>query len=400
MKALAFQQTDRIPKDLGGMGSTGVSCFAYPGLVAALGLPPRPPKVYDTGQMLALPDSDVLDALDCDVVHAGLDYTNAFEQPDIWRPYDFAGRLHAVVRDPSQFAVQDDGSILQPLDRRRMAAQGHVFDEDHGGQPVSLEGDIPKPDLDEVRDLLERQRLSADTILATREMLRRVRESTDRAVFFNGPGAGIGIANFTGIAMFPMLCLTEPEYVAELHELVVSHAISNVESLLAEIHPYIDIYQCCSDDWGTQLNLVASPDIFRQLFQPFYRRFTDTVHAANPDIKCFFHSCGAIYDLIDPIVDSGFDVLNPVQWTAGPHNYRAWKQKSHGRLALWGGGINAQHTLATGSLADIAHEARTVATALGAGGGYVFCAIHNLLAEISGEKMTTLYRAATSPRLV
>ena len=38
-----------------------VSCFAYPGLVRALGLPPRRPRVYDTGQMLALPDTGVHD---------------------------------------------------------------------------------------------------------------------------------------------------------------------------------------------------------------------------------------------------------------------------------------------------------------------------------------------------
>ena len=40
MKALSFEETDRVPMDLDGMASTGISCFAYPGLVAALGLPP------------------------------------------------------------------------------------------------------------------------------------------------------------------------------------------------------------------------------------------------------------------------------------------------------------------------------------------------------------------------
>ena len=65
------------------MRSTGISAFSYPKLVAALGLPPRLPKVYDTGQMLALPDLDVLDALGCDVVtiQDGL-ITNAFDQPE------------------------------------------------------------------------------------------------------------------------------------------------------------------------------------------------------------------------------------------------------------------------------------------------------------------------------
>ena len=80
-----FKPVDRLPRDIGGMRSTCISCFAYPKLVKALGLPPRRPRVYDLGQMLALPDVDVLDALGCDVVMAEPDVTNAFAQPDLWK---------------------------------------------------------------------------------------------------------------------------------------------------------------------------------------------------------------------------------------------------------------------------------------------------------------------------
>ncbi len=41
LRAASFQPTDRVPRDLGGMASTGISCFAYPKLVAALGLAAR-----------------------------------------------------------------------------------------------------------------------------------------------------------------------------------------------------------------------------------------------------------------------------------------------------------------------------------------------------------------------
>jgi hypothetical protein len=37
--AINFLPTDRLPKDLAGMCSTGISAFAYPKLVAALGFP-------------------------------------------------------------------------------------------------------------------------------------------------------------------------------------------------------------------------------------------------------------------------------------------------------------------------------------------------------------------------
>ncbi|NIA12433.1 MAG: hypothetical protein GWP08_00025 [Nitrospiraceae bacterium] len=222
LKALSFEETDRVPMDLDGMPSTGISCFAYPKLVEALELPHRLPRVYDTGQMLAMPEADVLDALDCDVATIHGDITNAFDQAELWLPYDFGGRLPALVRNPDMFQALDDGTVIQPANGAKMPPMAHVFETEHGGQPVSLTGDVPKPDLDEVRAQCERNALTDGDIERAVALCRRARESTDRAIFFSGPGAGIGVAAFGGIAVFPLLCMLEPDYVAELHDLITA----------------------------------------------------------------------------------------------------------------------------------------------------------------------------------
>lgn len=396
MRALNFEPVDRVPMDLGGMPSTCISCFAYPALVRHLGLPPRRTRVYDTGQMLALPDTDVLDALDCDVATVQLNLTNAFPQPEIWHPYDFNGRLDAEVLDPSMFEVRPDGTIVQPLHKTKMPPTSHVFESEHGGQPMVLTGELPKPDLAQVKAELDRHRLRREQVGPVADLFKRAREATDRATLFCGIGAGIGIANFGGLAIFPMLCLTEPEYVAELHELVISHALEQVETLLPEVGGCIDVYMCCSDDWGTQNATIAAPWVYEQLFQPYYRRMNDAIHQLSPGTKTFLHSCGAIYDILDAVVESGFDALNPVQWTAGGHSYREWKDKARGRIALWGGGVNTQETLPLGTVGEVEAEARKVVRCLAEDGGYVFCAIHNILAEIPPEKVAALYRAAAT----
>jgi uroporphyrinogen decarboxylase len=380
--------------DLGGMPSTGISCFALPKLREALGLPARPPRVYDTGQMLGLPELDVLDALGCDVVTVMDGVTNAFEQPELWHPFDFGGRLPALVRDPGMFVVEADGSVVQPAWKGKMPPFAYVFDAEHAGQPLVLDGDLPRPDLKQLRRDLEKNRVSEAKAKEMAKFFRRVRESTDRAIMYCGPQAGIGIANFTGIAMFPMLCLTEPDFVHELHELVIGHAVEQVETILSEVGPYVDVYQCCSDDWGTQDTTVAAPDVFAELFMPYYRRFTDTIHRVSPNVKTFLHSCGAIYDIMDLVIESGFDVLNPVQWTAGGHSYREWKDKARGRIALWGGGVNAQETLPLGTVEDVEREVAEIVAYMGRDGGYVFNGIHNILAEIPGEKVVAMYRSA------
>jgi len=79
---------------------------------------------------------------------------------------------------------------------------------------------------------------------------------------------------------------------------------------------------------------------------------------------------------------------------AGKHPYQEWKAKARGRLTLWGGGVNAQGTLPLGTVEDVAREVAEVVGCLGQDGGYVFCNIHNLLAEVPAEKIIAMYRTA------
>jgi uroporphyrinogen decarboxylase len=393
LQSLNFQAPDRVPKDLGGMLSTGVSMFCYPQLVKALGLPERLPRAYDSYQMLALPDLDVLDALGCDVVTIVNGVTNAFDQPEIWHEYDYNGRLPALVLNPDAYETQVDGTITQC--GSRMVPSSYVFDAEHGGQPVLLTGELPREDLKKLKQNLDAAPLTDEYIKSRRDLCRRVRETTDRAVFLNESALvpDIAIHSHGGMAVFPLLCLEAPDYVAELHEIITEATLRNMRALLPELQEYIDIVWTAGDDWGTQQNLIASPHVYRKLFLSYRRRINDECHRLAPNAKTFLHSCGAIYDLIDLIVESGFDIMNPVQWSAGSRSYTEWKAKARNRITLWGGGVNSQVTLVHGTPTEVATEAHDVTQILSQEGGYVFCAIHNLLAEVDPEKIIAMYRA-------
>jgi uroporphyrinogen decarboxylase len=156
----------------------------------------------------------------------------------------------------------------------------------------------------------------------------------------------------------------------------------------------VDIVGTDADDWGTQASLMASPATFRDLFLPYRRRHNEEIHRIAPHIKTFLHSCGALYDLLDLVVATGTDVLNPAQWPAGGHSAAEWKDKVRGRMSFWGGGVNSQSTLPLGSVEDVQREVARTVSILNAGSGYVFCNIHNLLAEIPPDKIIAMYRAA------
>jgi uroporphyrinogen decarboxylase len=402
LTSINFETPDRVPKDLGGMLSTGISTFAYPRLVEALGLPPRLPKVVDTGQMLALPDLDVLDALGCDVVTIVGGATNAFEQPQRWHPYDFNARLPAMVQYPKRFRTDPDGTIVQSAGGdstpSRMPPSAYTFDTPHAGQELNLTDELPKYDLQAYARELRQKELRDEEIKTIATLCRQVREATDRAIFFN-EGAispSICIHGHGGLAVFPILCLLEPDYVAELHEIATEYALRNIRALLPEIGLNVDIIMMAADDWGNQQSLMAPPRVYRDLFLPYRRRLNEAVHELAPGAKTFLHSCGAIYDLIPMIAESGFDIVNPVQWSAGKHSYRDWKDASRGKIALWGGGVNSQATLPLGTVEEVETEVREAVGYLGDGGGYVFCNIHNILAEIPPAKVIAMYRAASA----
>lgn len=389
--AIRFQPTDQLPKDLSAMASTGVSCFAYPKLVAALGLPPRLPKIFDTGQMLAIPDRDVLDALDCDCCFVGdTAHTNAFEEPERWHPIDFGGRLPALVQNPANFAVQPDGTVTQG--GSTMVPESYVFDAPHGGQPPNLLAEPQKEDLEALAKRLEQQTIPDERVAAIAAYCRRAREATDRAIMFRGPGAGLGFRG--GMAAFSMLCLLDPGYVRELHAIVTDHAVRQLERVLPAIAPYVDIIMLAADDQGTQQASILPPDTFAELFAPFYRKVNDACHRVAPEVFTFLHSCGAIYHLLDAIIDAGFDILNPVQWTAGGHSFQEWKDVCRRRIALWGGGVDTQTMLPLGSVEAIRRQVAEVVGYLKQDSGFVFCAIHNLLAEIPPEKIIAIYQTA------
>jgi uroporphyrinogen decarboxylase len=86
MQSLNYQQPDRVPIDCGRRHSSDIQAMAYARLRDYLGLPKRPPKVYDMPQQLAVIEEDVLDHfnVDVEVIEMGRGFVT--EESD-WHPW-------------------------------------------------------------------------------------------------------------------------------------------------------------------------------------------------------------------------------------------------------------------------------------------------------------------------
>jgi len=63
-----------------------------------------------------------------------------------------------------------------------------------------------------------------------------------------------------------------------------------------------------SDDWGTQNDLMISPELWRQIFKPRYGSLCEYAH--NKGMQVWFHSCGNITKIIPDFINIGVDVLH------------------------------------------------------------------------------------------
>jgi len=97
---------------------------------------------------------------------------------------------------------------------------------------------------------------------------------------------------------------------------------------------------------------------------------------------------------MDYIIDANFNILNPVQWSAGDKGYKEWKDKARNRITLWCGGVDSQHVLPFGKISDIEEQVEQVVKYMKKDGGYVFNNIHNITAEIDPKKIIAMYKSA------
>jgi uroporphyrinogen decarboxylase len=96
----------------------------------------------------------------------------------------------------------------------------------------------------------------------------------------------------------------------ELADRLVAYDISFIRNMHHVAGNHIDCFNF-TEDWGTQIDLMVSPRLFRKFFLPRYQRIFSAVHEAGWHV--WMHSCGKINKSIAILIEAGVDVLNMQQ---------------------------------------------------------------------------------------
>ena len=189
-----------------------------------------------------------------------------------------------------------------------------------------------------------------------------------------------------------MLVASDPDFVRAIFDVQLECVLANLKKIAAVVGDAADVLYTCGTDFGTQIGAFCSIDTFRNLYKPYYTAVNDWIHT-HTSWKAFKHSCGAIETFIPELIDAGFDVLNPVQWTAAGMDKQTIKKKYGDRIVFWGGGVDTQKTLPFGTEEDVYKEAFECCRIFGEQGGFVFSAVHNIQAKVPPENVIALFKA-------
>jgi uroporphyrinogen decarboxylase len=369
LTALDHREPDRIPYDLGSTQVTGIHAVAYRRLRQYLGLPPVEPTICDVVQGLALPDEDVIERLGADV--RGLFPLNSHnwkihitDAGDNWAFVDEWGMTqHQPKHSPLYFSV-----VRSPL-------AGSAVTVDHVAR-------YPWPDTG------DRQRIEGLRALA------QTYRDRGYAVMIKGVLAGIFemAQRVRGMEALLIDLGTDEDLACAILDAMVEAKIRFWEMALPQLGDLVDVVSE-ADDYGTQTSQLVSPRMFRRVFKPRLQAVFSRIHALAPHAKLFFHSCGNVRPILPDLIEIGIDILNPVHVTATGMEPAALKRDFGKDVTFWGGGVETQNVLPTGTPQQVRDNVRRNVDALAPGGGYVFNTVHNIQADVPPENIVAMIEA-------
>lgn len=141
-----------------------------------------------------------------------------------------------------------------------------------------------------------------------------------------------------------------------------------------------------SDDWGAQNGLMFSPALWRRLIYPHHKTVCDAVRESGGFMS--LHSDGNNLEVVDGIVELGFQVMHPWQESAGMP-LELFRDRYRDVLTVMGG-LDVQTTIGFGKLDILRAEIERVIEMF-RDGGLLFCTSHFVQEHCTIEELTLAY---------
>ena len=218
-------------------------------------------------------------------------------------------------------------------------------------------------------------------------------EETDYIVCAEHPVYGVFELGcwMCGFDDFLLRMYMEPDFVMKFFEKIWQYQKRVIEIYYSALGKYIH-YTTSGDDFATQQNLFMPVEVFNEFIKPFFKEriaFTKTL----TDAAFLHHSCGSVFSLIPELIDSGVNILNPIQPKAIDMEPERLKT-AYGDRIVFHGGIDTQVILPFGSKESIEKAVRDTIGIMNRNGGYIFSAAHNIQEDVPPQNVVYMFDEA------
>lgn len=392
-RTLNHEQPDRMVVDFGATTVSGIHVLVVEKLRAHFGLENRPVKVTEPYQMLGEVDEELQELMGVDVIGISPPSDMFGNRLEAWKEYRTS--WGQVVLVPGSFTVKRDengDTVLFPQGDTSVGPSAKMPRSAYFFDAINRQGKIDDSKLNPADNLEEFSVMSEADVAYWKE-------STEKVA---GKGKGL-VANFGGtaigdIALVPGLNLKHPkgirdvadwymstlmrsDYLHEIFEKQTEIALQNLALAKDSSGESVDVAFICGTDFGTQYSSFCSLETYDELYAPYYKKINRWIHE-NTRWKTFKHSCGAVEPFMEHFIDSGFDIINPVQINAAGMDPVKLKEKYGSRLTFWGGGVDTQKILPFANPEEVKSHVLKECEIFAPGGGFVFNTVHNIQANV------------------
>ncbi len=367
LTALKHQEPDRIPFDLAGTVTTGIHHIAYRNLLNYLGYQDRQVNVIEIIQQLADVHDDILERLKVDLrpVYGGL--------PSDWD-------LDIEENENRTFFEDQWGIVWQKpkINGLYYDLKSHPFADMETAQ--------------EVEDYQFLDPLDPERFKGKGEEAQKLHEETGAALALAGISAGfLEMAYWLrGYEQLFMDMAANHKMFEAILDKTVEHKIKYWQKALKLFGNRIDVV-VEADDFASQTGMIFSPDTYRKFIKPRQKRLFDAIKEVKKDVFIFFHSCGAVYEIIPDLIEVGVEALNPVQVSAANMDSKKLKKEFGNDITFWGGGVDTQNILNSGTPEDVREEVKRRIDDFAPGGGFIFSPVHNVQADVPPENYMVMW---------
>jgi len=157
--------------------------------------------------------------------------------------------------------------------------------------------------------------------------------------------SGVGldaIRGTIGLQYFSYMWADDPEPISEYLELCTEQEVAIIHAIA---DPKIAPFALTFGDIAMKAKLMHSPEWLRQEFFPRLKRLNDAYHEHG--VRCLFHSDGYLMEIMDDLIDSGIDGINPLETVAGMDVGEVYRL--YGDKIFLTGGIDMSQLLSYGT---------------------------------------------------